>query len=120
MGLGRHLMVGETTKEAYEIGKRAFAVWYRSLMHLWRRHGTPLTTYPIPEDFGEAVKAGIVIVGTPDEVTAGLKREIETSGVNYVLTRFAYGDLTHDESVHSLSLFTSKVMPEFASEPAYA
>jgi alkanesulfonate monooxygenase SsuD/methylene tetrahydromethanopterin reductase-like flavin-dependent oxidoreductase (luciferase family) len=120
MGLGRHLMVGETTKEAYEIGKRAFAVWYRSLMHLWRRHGTPLTTYPIPEDFGEAVKAGIVIVGTPDEVTAGLKREIDTSGVNYVLTRFAYGDLTHDESVHSLSLFTSKVMPEFASEPAYA
>jgi alkanesulfonate monooxygenase SsuD/methylene tetrahydromethanopterin reductase-like flavin-dependent oxidoreductase (luciferase family) len=120
MGLGRHLMVGETTKEAYEIGKRAFAVWYRSLMHLWRRHDAPLTTYPIPEDFGEAVKAGIVIVGTPDEVTAGLKREIETAGVNYVLTRFAYGDLTHDESVHSLSLFTSKVMPEFAFEPAYA
>jgi alkanesulfonate monooxygenase SsuD/methylene tetrahydromethanopterin reductase-like flavin-dependent oxidoreductase (luciferase family) len=89
-------------------------------MHLWRRHDAPLTTYPIPEDFGEAVKAGIVIVGTPDEVTAGLKREIETSGVNYVLTRFAYGDLTHDESVHSLSLFTSKVMPEFALEPAYA
>jgi hypothetical protein len=40
--------------------------------------------------------------------------------VNYVLTRFAFGDLTHEESVHSLSLFTSKVMPEFASEPALA
>ncbi len=40
--------------------------------------------------------------------------------MNYVLTRFAFGDMTHDESVHSLSLFTGKVMPEFTSEPAYA
>jgi alkanesulfonate monooxygenase SsuD/methylene tetrahydromethanopterin reductase-like flavin-dependent oxidoreductase (luciferase family) len=120
MGLGRHLMIAETSSEAFEIGKRAFGVWYRSLMHLWRKHGTPLTTYPIPEDFAAAVNAGIVIVGTPDEVIDGLKREIATSGVNYVLTRFAYGDLTHDESVRSLSLFTSKVMPAFASEPAYA
>jgi alkanesulfonate monooxygenase SsuD/methylene tetrahydromethanopterin reductase-like flavin-dependent oxidoreductase (luciferase family) len=120
MGLGRHLMVGETEKEAFETGKRAFGVWYRNLMHLWRLHGNPLATYPIPEDFATAVNAGIVIVGTPDQVTEGLRREIGISGVNYVLTRFAFGDLTHDESVHSLSLFTSKVMPEFASEPAYA
>jgi len=66
------------------------------------------------------VDAGVVIVGTPEQVIEGLKREIAISGVNYVLTRFAYGDLSHDESVHSLSLFTSKVMPAFASEPAHA
>jgi hypothetical protein len=66
------------------------------------------------------VNAGIVIVGTPDAVSEGLKREIGVAGVNYVLTRFAFGDLTHDEAVHSLSLFTAKVMPEFASKPAYA
>jgi alkanesulfonate monooxygenase SsuD/methylene tetrahydromethanopterin reductase-like flavin-dependent oxidoreductase (luciferase family) len=111
MGLGRHLMVAETTKEALDVARRAFAVWYRSLQHLWRLHGNPMTHYPIPEDFDAAEKAGIVIAGTPDEVTEKLKREIESSGVNYVLTRFAYGDLSHDESVHSLGLFTSKVMP---------
>jgi alkanesulfonate monooxygenase SsuD/methylene tetrahydromethanopterin reductase-like flavin-dependent oxidoreductase (luciferase family) len=61
-----------------------------------------------------------VIVGTPDQVCDGLKREIDIAGVNYVLTRFAFGDLTHDESVHSLALFTAKVMPEFVSGPAYA
>jgi alkanesulfonate monooxygenase SsuD/methylene tetrahydromethanopterin reductase-like flavin-dependent oxidoreductase (luciferase family) len=120
MGFGRHLVVGETSKEAFEIGQRAFGVWYTSLMHLWRVHGKPLTNYPIPEDFAAAVNAGIAIVGTPDEVCDRLKREIAASGVNYVLTRFAFGDLTHEESVHSLSLFTDKVMPEFASEPAYA
>jgi alkanesulfonate monooxygenase SsuD/methylene tetrahydromethanopterin reductase-like flavin-dependent oxidoreductase (luciferase family) len=120
MGLGRHIVVGETAKEAFEIGQRAFGVWYRSLMHLWRVHGNPLTNFPIPEDFATAVKAGVAIVGTPDEVTDALKREIDGAGVNYLLTRFAFGDLTHDESVHSLSLFTGKVMPEFASEPADA
>jgi alkanesulfonate monooxygenase SsuD/methylene tetrahydromethanopterin reductase-like flavin-dependent oxidoreductase (luciferase family) len=61
----------------------------------------------------------MVIVGTPDEVCEGLKREIAIAGVNYVLTRFAFGDLTHEESVHSLSMFTAKVMPEFASEPVH-
>ena len=120
MGLGRHIMVGETAKEAYEIGRRAFGVWYESLMYLWRAHGNPLTSYPIPEDFAQAVKAGVVIVGTPDEVTDGLKREIAVSGVNYVLTRFAYGDLSHAESVHALELFVAKVMPEFAAAPAAA
>ena len=120
MGIGRHLVVGETSKEAFEIGQRAFGVWYTSLMHLWRMHGNPLTNYPIPEDFTVAVNAGIAIVGTPEEVCDRLRREIDTAGVNYVLTRFAFGDLTHEESVHSLSLFTAKVMPEFASEPVYA
>jgi alkanesulfonate monooxygenase SsuD/methylene tetrahydromethanopterin reductase-like flavin-dependent oxidoreductase (luciferase family) len=119
LGLGRHLVVGETAKEAFEIGQRAFGVWYANLMLLWRKHGNPLTGYPIPEDFSAAVNAGIVIVGTPDQVCDGLKREIGIAGVNYVLTRFAFGDLTHDESVHSLALFTAKVMPEFAFEPAY-
>jgi alkanesulfonate monooxygenase SsuD/methylene tetrahydromethanopterin reductase-like flavin-dependent oxidoreductase (luciferase family) len=120
MGIGRHLVVGETAKEAFEIGKRAFGVWYNSLMHLWRVHATAPINYPIPEDFAAVVNAGIAIVGTPDEVTDALKREIAAAGVNYMLTRFAFGDLTHEESVHSLALFTEKVMPEFASEPSYA
>ncbi len=120
MGLGRHLMVAETSKEALDIARRAFDVWYRSLQHLWRRHGNPMTHYPIPEDFAAAAQAGIVIAGTPDEVADKLKHEIKVPGVNYILTRFAYGDLSHDESVHSLNLFTSKVMPEFAAALAYA
>lgn len=120
MGLGRHLMVAETSKEAFDIGRRAFGVWYKSLQHLWKLHGHSMTHYPIPEDFSAAEKAGIVIVGTPGEVTEKLKREIEISGVNYILTRFSYGDLSYDESVHSLNLFIKTVMPEFEREVAYA
>ena len=40
--------------------------------------------------------------------------------VNYVLTRFAFGDLSYDESLRSLNLFTREVMPRFAKEAALA
>jgi alkanesulfonate monooxygenase SsuD/methylene tetrahydromethanopterin reductase-like flavin-dependent oxidoreductase (luciferase family) len=69
-------MVADTYDEAFAIGKRAFKVWYDHIQHLWRAHGKPLTRYPIPEDFQAAVDGGIVIVGTPGDVIAGLEREI--------------------------------------------
>jgi alkanesulfonate monooxygenase SsuD/methylene tetrahydromethanopterin reductase-like flavin-dependent oxidoreductase (luciferase family) len=120
LGLGRQLMVADTYKEAFSIGKRTFKVWYDNLQHLWRAHGKPLTRYPIPEDFQAAVDAGIVIVGTPGDVIRGLEREIEVSGVNYVLTRFAYGDLSFEESSRSLDLFVNEVMPHFSRETIHA
>jgi alkanesulfonate monooxygenase SsuD/methylene tetrahydromethanopterin reductase-like flavin-dependent oxidoreductase (luciferase family) len=120
LGLGRHLMVADTYEEAFNTGKRAFKVWYDNLQHLWRAHGKPLTRYPIPEDFAAAVDAGIVIVGTPGQVVDGLRREIGIAGVNYVLTRFAYGDLSFDESSRSLDLFVREVMPEFHHDLQHA
>jgi len=35
------------------------------------------------------------------------------TGCNYFVTRFAYGNLTHEESTRSLALFTSEIMPHF-------
>lgn len=118
LGLGRHLMVADSYDEAYATGKRAFKVWYDHIQHLWRAHGKPLTRYPIPEDFKAAVDAGIVIVGTPGDVIAGLEREIDISGANYVLTRYAYGDLSFEESSRSLDLFVREVMPHFTQKEA--
>jgi hypothetical protein len=38
---------------------------------------------------------------------------LDQSGANYVIVRFAYGDLTHEESMRSLELFANEVMPHF-------
>jgi alkanesulfonate monooxygenase SsuD/methylene tetrahydromethanopterin reductase-like flavin-dependent oxidoreductase (luciferase family) len=54
-----------------------------------------------------------LITGTPATVRARIEQEIEESGCNYYVPRFAYGNLTHEESVRSLELFTSEVMPHF-------
>lgn len=120
MGLGRHIVVAETSRKAYEIGQRGFACWYNSLQHLWRAHGNPMKSYPIPEDFAAATGGGMVITGTPDEVTDKLAREVEISGANYVLTRFAFGDLTYTESLNSLNLFVEEVMPKFQMDEVMA
>ena len=120
LGLGRHIVIAQQRGEAHAIGRRGFARWYTSLQHLWRAHGNPMRSYPIPEDYDTAVQAGILLVGTPDEVAKGLRMEIDTAGVNYVLTRFAFGDLSYDESLRSLNLFTRHVMPHFAGEAALA
>ena len=51
--------------------------------------------------------------GTPATVRARIEQDLEVSGADYFLARFAYGDLTHEESVRSLELFTNEVMPHF-------
>ena len=118
MAIGRHIVVAETRDAALASGKRGFDRWYASLQHLWRVHGNPMTHYPVPEDFSAAVEAGFVLAGTPEQVEDGLRREIETSGVNYVLTRFAFGNLTFEEEFRSATLFAREVMPRFTRETA--
>jgi hypothetical protein len=53
-------------------------------------------------------------------VAQGLQREIDTAGVNYVLTRFAFGNLSYEESLRSLTLFSRIVMPRFSREASLA
>ena len=39
---------------------------------------------------------------------------IDESGVNYFVCRFAFGDLTLNESGRSIKLFAERVMPELS------
>lgn len=66
------------------------------------------------------MEAGFVLAGTADDVAEGLRREIETAGVNYVLARFAFGNLSFEEELRSATLFAREVMPRFARETATA
>jgi alkanesulfonate monooxygenase SsuD/methylene tetrahydromethanopterin reductase-like flavin-dependent oxidoreductase (luciferase family) len=120
MAIGRHIVIAETREAALACGKRGFDRWYASLQHLWRVHGNPMTHYPVPEDFFAAADAGFLLVGTADEVAEALRREIDTAGVNYVLTRFAFGNLSFEEELRSATLFAGEVMPRFVREPSLA
>jgi hypothetical protein len=53
-------------------------------------------------------------------VAEALRREIDTAGVNYVLTRFAFGNLSFEEELRSATLFAAEVMPRFVREPSLA
>ena len=55
IGLSRHIVVGDTDKEAQSAAKRAFALWYDALIHLWRAHGVGLPRQMIPAEFEPAL-----------------------------------------------------------------
>jgi hypothetical protein len=44
-------------------------------------------------------------------VREAVERQAAESGVNYVLARLAFGDLSLEESLRSAELFASAVMP---------
>jgi alkanesulfonate monooxygenase SsuD/methylene tetrahydromethanopterin reductase-like flavin-dependent oxidoreductase (luciferase family) len=65
-------------------------------------------------DNGDARRDSMTICGEPEEVRDEIARQMEVSGCNYFIARFAYGDLSHAESVSSLDHFVERVMPAFA------
>jgi hypothetical protein len=47
-------------------------------------------------------------------VAAEIARQVDAAGLNYFVCRFAYGDLSYQESARSLALFSEAVAPQFA------
>jgi alkanesulfonate monooxygenase SsuD/methylene tetrahydromethanopterin reductase-like flavin-dependent oxidoreductase (luciferase family) len=111
IGLSRHIVVGESDREAQSAAKRAFLLWYDALIHLWRAHGVGLPRQLIPEKFEDALAQGYIIAGSASTVRERMKRDNETAGVNYCLCRMAFGDLSVEESRRSIELFSAEVMP---------
>jgi len=116
MGMNRHIVVAETDREAMEIGRRAYRRWFANFTNLWRRRKVPLpANIAYSEDFDGIVASGQAIAGSPQTVREAIARQATESGVNYVLARFAFGDLTLEESLQSAELFAQAVMPELAA-----
>jgi len=111
IGLSRHVVVGDTDKEAQSAAKRAFALWYDALIHLWRAHGVGLPRQMIPAEFEPALEGGYIVAGSPATVRERLKRDNDIAGINYCICRLAFGDLTFEESKRSVELLAKEVMP---------
>lgn len=113
MGTGRHVVVAETEKEALEVARRGYDKWRASFLQLWIKHGIMPSAHAIfPERFEEAEAQGRAVAGTPDKVRDFLQNTVDSAGLNYLLCRFAFGDITGDEALSSIDLFTRKVMPD--------
>jgi len=111
IGLSRHVVVGDSDREALSAAKRAFTLWYDALIHLWRAHGVGLPRQLIPARFEDAVEQGYIIAGSAATVRQRMKRDNEAAGINYCICRLAFGDLSFEESARSVELFAREVMP---------
>ncbi|MDP6874314.1 MAG: LLM class flavin-dependent oxidoreductase [Alphaproteobacteria bacterium] len=109
MGMSRHIVIAETEAEALEIARRAYVIWRHSFYVLWDRHGMKPVNVHFPKSLDELLPTGQAIVGTAEQVVGEVRRQIETSGINYFLCRFAFGDMSYDECKQSVDLFTRHV-----------
>ncbi|MGZ0189283.1 MAG: LLM class flavin-dependent oxidoreductase [Alphaproteobacteria bacterium] len=111
LGFSRHIVVAKDAAEAERLMAPAFAYWRTSLAKLWRDNGADPIRFP--KDFEEAKARGLAIAGTPAMVRDELARQVDASGANYVLCRFAFGNLSDDAARQSLDLFVDQVAPAF-------
>ncbi|MCW5774131.1 MAG: LLM class flavin-dependent oxidoreductase [Rhodospirillaceae bacterium] len=118
MGLGRHIVVADTTAAALDLARRAYARWYDSFTRLWRKFSAKPVSASYPDNFDALRENGVGIAGAPAEVRDRLADQLGESGANYLVCRFAFGDLTFDEAARSLSLFAEHVMPAMVAKAA--
>jgi alkanesulfonate monooxygenase SsuD/methylene tetrahydromethanopterin reductase-like flavin-dependent oxidoreductase (luciferase family) len=76
------------------------------------------TVYAATASCEDLIEAGLLFAGTPDQV----KRQIDKfcsamGGMDNLLLMFQGGDLSHVETIDSLSLFGREVLPQLGSRP---
>lgn len=110
-GITRHIYVGDTDSAAEERGMFGFRGFFEKLVYLWKKYNV---AHPSLDEVSHR-RVETIITGTPATVRQKIEEQIAESGANYFVARFAYGDLTHEESAHSLDLFIREVMPHFTA-----
>ena len=118
MGMARHVVIADSDAEAMALARRAYARWWEGFIYLWRLRGVkpPFTTYT--EDFDAVLANGQAIAGSPATVRDTIAAQAKEAGLNYFLLRFAFGDLTLQESLRSVELFSRHVQPALEEVPA--
>jgi len=114
IGAQRHIVIAETDAEALAIARPAYKLWYDALVKLWRAHNAAPTSF-IDNLDGTIANDG-AIVGSPATVRREVERHLEETGMTYFMCRFAFGDLTYEQSARSLDLFAREVMPHVVKE----
>ena len=120
LGMNRHIVIAEDRAVALAAARRAYRRWFASFMKLWRDNNTPPVGVNYPEEIDGFIENGLAAVGTPADVREILQAQFKESGANYLGCRFAFGDLTLEESLRSLDLFAREVMPHLHAESRQA
>jgi alkanesulfonate monooxygenase SsuD/methylene tetrahydromethanopterin reductase-like flavin-dependent oxidoreductase (luciferase family) len=105
----QHLVIADTDAEAEDLGLKAYETWKGHMHHLTRKHGRPdvMKLDPYAEDSVQRLVAGM-----PRTVLQQLEEIIKTTGMNYLMCIFSFGDLPPAPALRSLELFAKEVKPK--------
>jgi alkanesulfonate monooxygenase SsuD/methylene tetrahydromethanopterin reductase-like flavin-dependent oxidoreductase (luciferase family) len=120
IGINRYIIVGETDREANELGRKAWPTFYDNFIKLWRKHGTQPVNAKLPPSFDQLAESGHAIAGSARTVAQILSDQVSLGGVNYVIGSFMFGSMPHAEAVASIRRFAEDVMPAVKADEAVA
>lgn len=109
LGAMRQIFLAETDEAAMKIARPAYDDWYQSITKLWHQHGDK--SYDDFFDWDNCLAAETVLVGSVEKVRAQIQQLVTESGINYFVGSFAWGSLRPEDSMASLELFISAIMP---------
>jgi len=110
-GLLRQIVIAPDQQAARRRAAPAFSVFRQNFSSLWDHFNDPLAKQLLPEDMDAIIEHGEAIVGSPKQVLDKLGEELELTGANYLVCRFAFGDLSFEHICESLNLFCEEVKP---------
>lgn len=113
MALSRHIVVADTDEAALDLARSAYTSWYMSNDSLWRANGSRSASFPAT--YEDALHLKTLIAGSPDTVREAVANAVDECGTNYVMGRFAFGDIPVENVLRSIDLFGTEVMPAFAA-----
>ena len=118
LGLSVKVYVAPTDEEAEREAVPAFRTWGQHISHLARQAGGRGETDR--ENFDAQRANGTLIVGSPQTVIEQVQNTVRLTGINYLLSSFAFGDLQPVQYMRSIELFAKEVMPLLATSPSPA
>src|SRR5260221_8966218 len=120
LGINRFVVAADTDREAMELGRRAWPLFYASFMKLWKKHGTQPRYARIPEDFDTVVKNGAAIAGSPGTIREHVGRMASEAGAGYFITPFLFGDLSQQGGLYSAGILAREMLPASRERVAQA
>ncbi|MGD9601641.1 MAG: LLM class flavin-dependent oxidoreductase [Gammaproteobacteria bacterium] len=113
MGMSRHIVIAPTESAAVKVAESAYHRWFTSLLYLWRQKNMQIPLN-FPENFADARKAGLCLVGTAATVREQAAEQIAAAGINYLLCRIAFGDVPFGQSMDTVAALQEEVLPALA------
>jgi alkanesulfonate monooxygenase SsuD/methylene tetrahydromethanopterin reductase-like flavin-dependent oxidoreductase (luciferase family) len=120
LGINRFVVAADTDREAMALGRRAWPVFHASFMKLWNKHGTQPRYARIPPDFETMVANGGALAGSPGTIGDQVRNMTDAAGASYFISQFSFGDLSHEEVLHSARIFARELLPAAREHVAHA
>ena len=117
VALCRLVAVAQTHEEAWESARQNLAFvgdWLGEFGFFegWRLPGQE---GPVPRTLEQLVAAGVMLVGTPDEVGEQVQRLRDEFGLDYLVVCACAGAVEHRRMMDTISLFGEHVIPQLPS-----